>query len=139
MAMRAFIGQFLRFGTVGALNTGIDYIVFIALTWEGMLPLPAQIVSYLCGAANSYLLNRGWTFRGNSSQSPQSRQLISFIIVNLITLACTSVVLEGLLHGTSWSLLACKLIATLAGLTINYTGSRFWVFGSRQGKERDAS
>ncbi|MFM9278109.1 GtrA family protein [Paenibacillus jiagnxiensis] len=137
--MRALIGQFLRFGTVGALNTGIDYIIFIALTWGGMLPLPAQIISYLCGAANSYLLNRGWTFRGSSDQSPQSRQLISFIIVNLITLAITAAVLEGLRYGTSWSLPACKLIATLAGLAINYTGSRFWIFGSRQGKERDAS
>ncbi|MFD1463637.1 GtrA family protein [Paenibacillus farraposensis] len=36
-----------------------------------------------------------------------------------------------LLHtGTELPLALCKLIATAAGMIINYIGSRYWVFGS---------
>lgn len=136
MTMNSFITQLLRFSIVGVLNTGIDYIIFIALTWEGLLPLPAQIISYLCGSISSFLFNRRWTFQ-HSIPSSHARQFISFIIVNLLTLTCTSIVLEGLLHETTWSLPACKLMATLVGFIVNYTGSRFLVFGSQSGKRRN--
>ena len=49
---------------IGALNTVIDVGLFLFLSGTLHLAyLLAQAVSYTAGAANSYLLNRAFTFR----------------------------------------------------------------------------
>ena len=52
-----------RFGTVGAGNTLIDFVVFFLLTSLRVPYLAAQLFSYSAGVANSYIWNRTWTFQ----------------------------------------------------------------------------
>lgn len=122
--------SFFRFTIVGVLNTAIDYTIFLWLSWAGVSIVPAQALSYSAGTLNSYLLNQNWTFR-ERNLSGTWRAFVSFIVLNLITLGCTTGLLSLLNRLTDWTLPICKLLATLAGLIINHTGSRLWVFVPR--------
>ena len=123
MSKRSF--EFMRFCLVGAVNTGVDFAVFVVLSNMGVLLLVAQCVSYTCGVLNSFLLNRTWTFRAHSQTSGQ---LIRFLALNLCTLSITYGLLVYFHDHLAWSLLVCKLFATVASLGINYGGSRLWIF-----------
>ncbi|WP_025720156.1 GtrA family protein [Paenibacillus sp. 1-18] len=128
----------IRFGMVGLVNTGVDYIIFMLLAWAGVPVLIAQIVSYSCGTANSYILNSKWTFNKQRSNDTHKSQLPKFIAINLIVLGLTALLLQLLHTGTELPLALCKLIATAAGMIINYIGSRYWVFGSPSRKESES-
>jgi len=132
--MQARLGSFFRFAIVGVLNTAIDYTIFLGLSWAGVSIVLAQTLSYSAGTLNSYLLNRNWTFR-ERNLSGTWKPFVSFIMLNLITLGCTTALLSLLYQLTDWTLPICKLLATLAGLAINYSGSRLWVFVPRSVEE----
>ncbi|MGG3984184.1 GtrA family protein [Heyndrickxia faecalis] len=117
---------FLKFCIVGAGNTLIDFLVFFLLTSFHVPYLVAQACSYTAGMANSYLLNRFWTFqvRKKATWGEASR----FIAVNLIVYALTSLLLFLFHQQWGWPLLYAKIIATLAGMAVNFLGTRLWVF-----------
>ena len=122
---RHSIGEFLKFALVGVLNTGVDVVIFFLLTRLGSPYVAAQVVSYSCGAANSYLLNKLWTFR---STSLSYAEIVRFTAVNLISLGI-SVVILSLLHGTAGlGLAASKGGATVCALAANFLGNKLWVF-----------
>ena len=122
--------SFFRFAIVGVLNTAIDFTIFLWLSWVGVSIVLAQALSYSAGTLNSYVLNRNWTFR-ERNLSGTWKSFVSFIVLNLITLGCTTMLLSLLDQFTDRTLPICKLLATFAGLMINYTGSRLWVFVPR--------
>jgi len=117
--------EFLRFCMVGAVNTGVDFLVFALLSHLGVLLLIAQVVSYTCGILNSFLLNRNWTFQAKR-RSP--RQLTRFLALNLCTLSITYGLLVCFHDQLAWSVLVSKLLATGVSLVINFMGSRLLVF-----------
>jgi putative flippase GtrA len=122
---RHSIGEFIKFALVGLLNTGVDVAIFFILTRFGIQYVEAQIVSYSCGAANSYLLNKVWTFR---SSGLSYAEIVRFTTVNLISLGISIVVLS-LLHGmVGLELAAAKGGATVCALAANFLGNKLWVF-----------
>ncbi|WP_263559788.1 GtrA family protein [Paenibacillus polymyxa] len=139
--MKSRIAQLLpmiRFGIVGLVNTGVDYIIFMLLAWTGVPVVVAQIISYSCGTANSYILNSKWTFSKQQANNTNKGQLLRFIVINLIVLGITSLLLQVLHTKTELPLALGKLIATATGMIINYIGSRYWVFGSPSRKESES-
>ncbi|MBC8016950.1 MAG: GtrA family protein [Verrucomicrobia bacterium] len=115
----------MKFALVGLLNTGVDVAIFFLLTRAGIPYVTAQVVSYSCGAANSYLLNKVWTFR---SSGLCYAEIVRFTTVNLISLGISVVVLS-LLHGTAGlDLAAAKGGATICALAANFLGNKLWVF-----------
>ncbi|MGY5483987.1 GtrA family protein [Paenibacillus sp. ALE2] len=139
--MNSRIAQLLpmiRFGIVGLVNTGVDYIIFMLLAWTGVPVVVAQIISYSCGTANSYILNSKWTFGKQREKNTNKSQLLKFIVINLIVLGITSLLLQVLQTETELPLALGKLIATAAGMIINYIGSRYWVFGFPSRKESES-
>ncbi|MDD9147234.1 MULTISPECIES: GtrA family protein [unclassified Sporolactobacillus] len=117
------IKQAAAFGTVGVLNTAVDFIVFVLLThFFSLFYALAQILSYGAGMLNSYFLNSRFTF-SNSAKSKS--RFIRFTILNLAVLLMTLLVMHGLLF---LPLYADKLISTLVGLIFNFVLSKFWVF-----------
>ncbi|MFH1028287.1 MAG: GtrA family protein, partial [Pseudomonadota bacterium] len=80
-----WIGQAVKFGAVGLLNTALDLGLYFALTrWVGLAAVFAKSISYGAGILNSFYWNKSWTFR--SKASAQST-LLPFILVNLAGLA----------------------------------------------------
>jgi putative flippase GtrA len=127
--------QMLKFGMIGAVNTGIDFGVFTLLTLCGWSYLPAQCLSYTCGVLNSYVLNRSWTFKGRRHAK---FAFFKFTLLNLFVLLITSSLLALLHHNEGWSIWISKLCASGAGVLVNYAGSRLWVFSKTSNIERSA-
>lgn len=122
---RHSIGEFIKFALVGLLNTCVDVAIFFLLTRFAIPYVVAQVVSYSCGAANSYLLNKVWTFR---SSGLSYAEIVRFTTVNLISLGISVVVLS-LLHGTvGLDLPTAKAGATVCALAANFLGNKLWVF-----------
>ncbi|GGL45417.1 GtrA family protein [Sporolactobacillus putidus] len=122
-AQLRWVKQAAVFGTVGVLNTAVDFIVFVLLThFLFVFYVFAQILSYGAGMLNSYFLNSRFTFSG--SVRTKSR-FIRFTILNLAVLLMTLFVMHGLLF---LPLYVNKLVSTLVGLVFNFILSKFWVF-----------
>jgi putative flippase GtrA len=67
----------VRFGLVGVLNTGLDFLVFVLLFYGLAWPLlVANSLGYLAGLANSYLLNSRWTFGDRAGGRTPTRPLL---------------------------------------------------------------
>jgi len=131
--------EFLRFSVVGGINTGIDFGVFAVLFAWGVPLLPAHTLSYFCGIINSYMLNRKWTFKDKPSKPSLAqsesestnqpvRQMLQFMVLNIFTLAVTYGLLVWFHYNWGWPMLVSRLVAVVASLTINFAGSRLWVF-----------
>ena len=85
LASRAGLAQFLRFGLVGVANTTTSYLIIRMLADPAGVPL-ASAVGYGAGVAQSFLLNRFWTFSATRSQA-QGRwrsEALRFIAVNIV-------------------------------------------------------
>jgi putative flippase GtrA len=117
--------SFLRFCGVGLVNTLIDFGLFMLLYYFSGWPLfLAHGASFSAATANSYVLNRKWTF--GDAAGLHRRQFPKFVAV-----ACGGLVLSTaviyLLKGFVAVWLA-KIFAIGAGVMWNYCGTRFLVF-----------
>ncbi|MFC5450753.1 GtrA family protein [Paenibacillus aestuarii] len=129
MLSKNSLPSFIKFGFVGALNSGIDFTVFALLLFLGSQELLAQCAAYTCGVANSYLMNRSWTFKDSAADKGH---LFRFLAVNAVMLLFTSVILHGCIEILVWPLWLAKLAATGCGSILNYAGSRLWVFRAKR-------
>ncbi len=128
MSVRLVKIQLLRFGTVGVVNTLIDFAVLNALVTllahpTGSLLLVCNAVSFICASLNSYFANRTWTFSGNRSAS--IAEFGVFLAVSLVGLLLNSAVLWLLTGGTSASLVhlnLAKLAASVVSMGWNFFG-----------------
>ncbi|MCY9017006.1 GtrA family protein [Priestia megaterium] len=124
--------SFIKFALVGVVNTLIDFVVYALLTTIGVNYILAQWISYSAGILNSYVMNRKWTFERKEKSS--KREVILFVIVNLITLSLTSFLLTVLYNKWGIPLLISKLLITIASVGINFIGTELFVFTTK--KER---
>lgn len=77
-------------------------------------------------------MNRKWTFEKKEKSS--KHEVISFVIVNLITLSLTSFLLTVLYNKWGIPLLISKLLITIVSVGINFIGTKLFVFTTK--KER---
>lgn len=126
----------LRFALVGALNTLVDFAIFICLTTFGLNTVAANVASTSCGMACSFFLNRSFVF--NKKNGSARRDLLKFVIVTLIGLwiiQSTIIIASGwalteifsLESGTTVNIIS-KIIATFASLLWNYLWYNKYVF-----------
>lgn len=132
--------QFLRFGIVGVLNTGIDFAILNALSWatgitKGAEVVPLKAVAFLAANINSYLLNKTWTFKDKTSGEGAKKFSIYVtvsIIGALLNLGTVYVITTYTtpMFGVSdkmWLNLA-NLVATAVSLIWNFVGYKLIVF-----------
>ena len=110
------------------MNTLVDYMVFLVLSYLSVDVYLSQIVSYSCGMLNSYIVNRSWTF--GSKKRFFSAQMLAFIVVNSSLLLLS---LGVLWLGTrlGYGKLVSKLGATAVTLVVGFGVNRLWVFKSQ--------
>jgi putative flippase GtrA len=125
------IGQFLRFGVVGVANTAMCLAILWTLTDRFGVPVwLASGIGYAVSIAQSYLLNRFWTFGGKRGAGvPVGPQLLRFVLVNVVV---------GVIYSTLTSVLAPDLgvrLASFAALVpvvlLSFFAMRRFVFGAR--------
>lgn len=120
------IGTKLRFGTVGAANTAIDFGLLFILRSLGLPVISANIISTTVAFCFSFFANKKYTFKSKGGNV--KRELLLFVIVTLFGLwVLQNVIMQLILLPLSTtgiasetSLLIAKVLATLVSLVWNY-------------------
>jgi putative flippase GtrA len=127
------LGQFLRFGTVGAFGFLIDTATVYAL--RGPLGLyGAGLVAYVAAASANWGLNRSWTFQGRGGGAAH-RQWARFMLANLAGFVLNRGAYAALVSAVplcaSQPVIAVAAGA-VAGMGVNFTLCRRVVFVDRR-------
>ncbi|MBO0694446.1 MAG: GtrA family protein [Acidimicrobiaceae bacterium] len=149
----AWLYQFLRFVTVGLINTAVELIVYNALLAihnpHSLTILTLYSTLGVCAAiVNSYLWNSRWAFRGQSAQHGRSavRQRVLFIVQALVNIGINDAVTVGLTPGlTSLDLIPrvaaqnlAKVLAMCTSSVSSYLMLRWFVFTPDEDDEDEA-
>jgi putative flippase GtrA len=118
---------FIRFAIVGLITTALDFILFGALTSAaGMKTAGANVVSYSCGIAVSFIFNRIWTFGQLRSGSPVWHEALKFAATHAAGLTLSTVLVS--LLALFFPAIAAKAISVPVVFVWNYVLTKFWVF-----------
>ncbi len=133
-----WVGQVLRFGLVGGLNTMVDLFVLNSLIWlfpttNTFTLLTYNVFAFSVGAFNSFLLNKYWTFK--NQRQITSQEVKRFALTTLLGLAWSTIVLwfvGNFLHpfemnAVLWANIS-KGIAIASSSLLSYLSMHFWVF-----------
>ena len=131
--------RFLTFAAIGLVNTAVTFAVFNLCTAAGLPAAAANALGWTAGFANSFLMNRTWTFADRRGL-PAGRTLARFAATNAVAFAVSEAVVLGggaLLPagaGTTahtLALNAVELLAIVASLCVNYALALRWAFRAR--------
>jgi putative flippase GtrA len=122
----------LRFGAVGAAGFAADATILV-LVIERLNgnPIGARIISAPIAILLTFALNRSWSF-ADLKQPSVARSFASYIsvqgfgfVVNLLLYALVIVIIP--------SPVAALAVSSVAVMTLNYLGARFWAFNGSGG------
>jgi putative flippase GtrA len=88
----------------------------------------ANVIAYLAGMVNSFLLNRAWTFRATGNALPQA---LRFAVVSLFSLTTSTLVTFALVDVLGLPSLAVWVPLTALVVVVNYLGCKHWAFAPR--------
>ncbi|AZK48771.1 GtrA family protein [Paenibacillus lentus] len=130
------VAQLFKFNAIGLVNTAIDFALFTLLLIAGLGSFGAQVISYAAGTTNSYIMNKTITFPAQVSAQERRfffniRQFMRFAALNLGVLSLSLVLLSVLISVVGLPPLLSKLIVTIVTISVNFVGSRKWVFTER--------
>ncbi len=140
------IGQFLRFGVIGAMNTGVDLVIlnilmFISGYTDGTPYSIFKTISFAAAATFSYFMNKRWAFR-DKSKNQEVKKFSQFFVISIIG-ALINVTVASLVVNFAKPALDSTLIiplsaqiwgsvgalcGTAVGLAWNFLGYKFIVF-----------
>ena len=119
----------MKYAMTGVANTLVDYAVFALLNVVfGVHYLIAQTISYACGTANSYLLNRSWTFKRTGKAV--KGELLRFVGVNVLMYGLSTGILTLLHSSWGWNTLLAKAISIIFATGAGFAANKYWVFGA---------
>ncbi|KZE64100.1 sugar translocase [Fictibacillus phosphorivorans] len=122
---------FLKFGTVGVLNTGITIISYIFLVYLGVNYLLANVMAYGLGVLNSYYWNLSWVFKA-SQETAKQYVFLKFVLVNLLTLGITTGILYICVQHLHINAIIAQVVATGVGLVFNFSLNKKWTFTNKK-------
>ncbi len=136
--MMSVLLQVSRFAAVGILNTAINFAVINVFSLMSGVTAGVSVGEYnipatAIAATNSYFWNKYWVFKGSNQGAV--RQIPEFIAVTTLGLIVRSGLLilvtsyvphEGIADG-AW-LNVANVMATLAGILVDFLGYKFIVF-----------
>jgi putative flippase GtrA len=121
------LGRIAKFGAVGLINTGVDFALYVWLTASiGLAPVPSNMISYSVGVANSFYLNRLWTFAHGQYRDSLAYQLPRFLLGNVSGLVLSTLLI--------WIALVwldpvpAKALSVVVTFVWNYWFTRSFVF-----------
>jgi putative flippase GtrA len=119
-----------KFGTVGILNTAIDFLLLNFFVHLGLRIFWAIFFAYLLGAVNGYILNNRWTYR-HLNQRTTLRGYLTYASISFVGLLLT----EGVIYvlGTTFhtGLNINKLAAVVVVFAWNFLSNRLITFRAK--------
>ena len=90
------ITRFLKFATVGAVGTVVDFgVLNLLIQLAGLSKIWANTCSFTAAVISNFVWNRLWTFP-ESRELPLLSQLSQFALVNVVGLAINQAIFLGL-------------------------------------------
>jgi putative flippase GtrA len=123
--------QLVAFGFIGGLSAAIDAGVFWLLTWAGVWPALATVISFLSAFLVNYPGNARIVFRARHT----SRTLWRYIALVLFNLCLSTGIVELLVLANTIPIIA-KLISIVVVAIVNFTAMRNWVFRAPKDSRR---
>jgi putative flippase GtrA len=148
---KKLIFQFLKFGVVGVLNTGVDWLTFFLLSsfiqvFQGEGEIWAKIIAFTVAVVNSFILNSLWTFKEEFSTGLGKGQeqklragsvyLGKFIIVSLIGLVINSIIFSLFRFRLGSSKLVGLIFASGAATLWNFLANKLWTYKNTLSDEK---
>jgi putative flippase GtrA len=88
--------RFLKFATVGAIGTVIDFGIYNFLNLiVGMAPVVSQAISFAVAVVNNFLWNRHWTYPDSRTKAVH-HQMVQFGLINVGGLLIRTPIIAGL-------------------------------------------
>ena len=125
------LGQLIRFSIIGVIGFVVDASALYAVIYGlGADPYTGRVISFLCAATATWWLNRRFTFP-DARDSAAHRQWAIFVAFMVVGAAFNygayaAVVFYGPAHALTP--LAGVAVGSLAGLAVNFTTSKLFVF-----------
>jgi putative flippase GtrA len=117
--------QVARFALIGVLSNSFFYALYLILTYKGMRPTSAMSLTYALAVANTFFLNRTWTFtqRGKIF-GPLGRYIVAYAVGYLFNLSLLEILINniGLAHQVSQGISIVSIAVLLFLL------QKYWVF-----------
>ena len=122
--MKGVLGRLLRFGLVGGVATGIQYVILVVLVHEGVSPAVASAIGFVVSAFGNYLLNYHFTFRSRENHGPAAMKFVTLAAGGL----AISYVMMHVLVGAGWYYLFAQVLVTAVVFMWNFVGNSVWTF-----------
>jgi len=131
------IFQFVKFGLVGVLNTGVDWLVFFLLTSSFLSEKEtvAKAIAFIAAMVNSYILNSIWTFRkeykesvGNQGINKATLIFGKFAVVSVVGWGLNTYVFDYVRFELDQSKLIALICASGAAIVWNFFINKFWTY-----------
>ena len=121
------VGQLARFLVVGALGAAVDFGVYQLALHLGLWTTAARALSFVCGTATVYVVNRRWTFgvEGGARRAAGFAALYGttfFVIIGVNAAAL------NLLPETPWRITLAWVLSQGFGTAVNFVMLRLVVF-----------
>jgi len=123
--------ELLRFLAGGGSAVIIDFVLYHVFMIMGVHLSAAKGLSFFCGAAVGFVINKLWTFE---SSGFLKKEIMRYIILYSITACINAAVNKEVLAVTGTSMLAF-LCATGVSTVLNFLGQKFFVFDSSEIRE----
>ncbi len=122
------LAQLCSFLSVGALATGLQYLLTLMMVMAGAMSLvAASTLSFLLSAAFNYWANARLTFARQGRPANDRAQQLRFALMVALGCALNAMLLRLALSLGLHGVLS-QLLATAGVLASNFTISRLWVF-----------
>ena len=120
----------MRFGLVGAVATGIQYLILIVLVREaGMWPALASAIGFLASSSGNYMLNYHFTFQSERPHGPAAAKFVTLAAVGLVI----NFGLMQVLGAAGVYYLLAQVCATAVVFLWNFLGNSLWTFRAYTG------
>jgi putative flippase GtrA len=118
-------GQLSRYAVTGIVSNIVLYAMYLGLTGVGGEPKVVMSALYILGVLQTFLVNRGWTFRHRSGAFPA---LLRYLVVYGLGYAVNLAMLILLASMAGWNHRVVQAAAVLCVAVLVFVMQRSWVF-----------
>lgn len=120
------VRQFVKFGLVGILNTIITIsIIFVFMKLLNISYIISNVVGYLFGFINSFILNKIWTF---ASKKSIGRESFLFVVIFVVCYSLQLILLIILKEKLQIKPEYAQIISIIFYSILNFSGNKFITF-----------
>jgi len=122
----SLLQKFIGFAGVGAIATGIQYLILILLTeFTGLTPVYASAIGYAISSVLNYLMKYHFVF---SSEKKHSSTAPKYALISGIGLTLNTALMHVGTETLGLYYLIAQIITTVLVLLWNFFASALWTF-----------